>query len=115
MKRCPDRLTLQDLDLESIRNTRAILGLCDAVYIQLAIGTSDFENLDYSQASEVETRLKIYSASLGFQYISLGELDFALGSKEGKCHLKRTGSYQKIISCAEKTPVVLYNHGEKRG
>jgi hypothetical protein len=51
---------------------------------------------------------------LGSRALGLANLIFVLGPKDGKCHFKRNGPHQRIISCAEKTPKTLYDYGEKR-
>jgi len=42
------------------------------------------------------------------------QLNFPLGTKDGKYRYWGFGRYEDIISSAEKTPIVLYDTGEKR-
>jgi hypothetical protein len=80
------------------------------------LGTEDinFENIDYSGAQEALSDCTFTGGTLGFQQFGIAQFDFALGPKDGKFHFKRTGPYRKIISSAEKTPVLLYDTGERR-
>ncbi|KAF2139010.1 uncharacterized protein K452DRAFT_310970 [Aplosporella prunicola CBS 121167] len=85
LRRCKDRLMRDVVGLDAIRTTRAIVGW-----------------------------INFTGATLGFQQFGVGQADFALGAKDGKCHFQRNGPYKNIISAAEKTPVVLYDTFERR-
>ncbi|KAF7513369.1 hypothetical protein GJ744_009790 [Endocarpon pusillum] len=114
LDRCQDRASLNEVDLGSLRTTRAIVGWCSAASSLLGSNAANYGNIDYSGAKDADTPLKLAGGVLGFQQFGLAQLDFTLGPKDGKCHFQRSGPYQRIISAAEKTPVVLYDTAEER-
>ncbi|ERF70613.1 hypothetical protein EPUS_02479 [Endocarpon pusillum Z07020] len=114
LDRCQDRASLNEVDLGSLRTTRAIVGWCSAASSLLGSDTANYGNIDYSGANDADTPLKLAGGVLGFQHLGVAQFDFTLGPKDGKCHFQRSGPYQRIISAAEKTPVVLYDTAEKR-
>jgi hypothetical protein len=114
LDRCQDRASLKEVDLECLRTTRAIVGWCSVASSLLGSDTANYENIDYSGADDADTPLKFAGGTLGFQQFGIAQFDFTLGPKDGKCHFQRTGPYKRIISAAEKTPVVLYDTAEKR-
>ncbi len=107
--RCGQRAMLNQVDLDSLRNTRAILGWCTAAESALGSQEAQYAITDYSRAIRAETALSFTGGTLGMQQFAVGQLDFSLGAKDGKCHFQRTGPYSRIIRAAEKTPVVLYD------
>jgi hypothetical protein len=111
---CQDRASLDEVDLECARTTRAIVGWCSAATSLLGSDTANYLNIEYSGADDAETSLKFAGATLGFQQFGIAQFDFTLGPKDGKCHFQRSGPYKRIICAAEKTSVVLYDTAEKR-
>ena len=114
LQRCPDRLLLDKFDLRALRTTRAFLGWCSEVSSTLGSTTADYEQIDYSGAKDVSRSLRISGASLGLQQIGLAQCDFTFGQNMGMFHFQRSGSFQRILSAAEKTPVLLYDSLDKR-
>ena len=112
---CPTRLSLADMDFERMQNTRAFLGWCTSVETRLGVSDAEYGCIDYSNAMEAGRTPRISGASIGFQSFGAGELNFSLGPRDGKFHIARKGPFQKILQCAERTPVVLYDKDEKRG
>ncbi|KAI0539656.1 hypothetical protein GGR58DRAFT_512195 [Xylaria digitata] len=112
---CSDRALLAEVDLQSLRTTRAILGWCNAAETVLGREDLNYENIDYSTAQEVMRPLMIQNAGLGFQQFGAGQIEFTLGPKDGTCHFQRQGPYRIIVDAADKTPVVLFDTGERRG
>lgn len=111
---CPDRCLLKAVDLGSLRKARAIVGWHSAVEAVLGREEVNYENIDYSGAEEASRAVRIQGGSLGFQQFAMGQMDFTLGPKDGRCHFQRRGPYFRIVSSAEKTPVVLFDTGERR-
>ncbi|OJD39051.1 pfs domain protein [Diplodia corticola] len=110
------RALIEEIDLNSLHSTRAIVGWCSATEILLGSEKVNYENIHYSGAKDASQRLSITGGAIGFQQFGAGQIDFKLGAKEGKFHFQRVGGpYKRIISVAEKTPVVLYDTAEKRG
>jgi hypothetical protein len=114
LDRCQIRASLKEVNLESLRITRAIVGWCSAVSSLLGSNTADYENIDYSGAEDADSPLKFSGGTLGFQQFGVAQLDFTLGPKDGKCHFQRSGPYKRILAAAEKAPIVLYDTAEKR-
>jgi hypothetical protein len=112
---CDDRALLDEVGLSDLLHSRAFVGWCSLATSRLGSELTNFENIDYSGAVDVDSALRCAGGSLGFQQFGMASLDIKLGAKDGKCHFQRSGPYQRIISAAERTPVVLYDKGERRG
>lgn len=108
------RASLDEVSLEDLPKSRAFIGWCSVADSRLGSGTATYENIDYLGAADAGSRVRCSGASLGFQQFGMAALDFRFGVKDGKCHFQRTGSYENIVSIAEKTPVALYDTGEHR-
>lgn len=109
LRQYPTRATLEAVSFEDLHQTRAILGWCSVATSRLGSDLADYENIDYSSSEEAGTGLHLAGGQLGFQQFGVAALDFKLGNKDGKCHFQRTGTYNRVVSAAEKTPVVLYD------
>lgn len=114
LSQCDRRASLQELCLDDLRSCRIIVGWCPVAASRLGSHLANYENIDYSAAADATSGLRCAGGSFGFQQIGMAALDFKFGVKDGKCHLKRDGPYQSIVSAAEKTRVVLYDTGEQR-
>lgn len=115
LSRCKNRALLGEVGLSDLTRCRAFVGWCSLAASRLGSELTNFENIDYSGAVDADSGLKCAGGSLGFQQFGMASLDIKLGPKDGKCHFQRNGPYQRIISAAERTPVVLYDKGERRG
>lgn len=115
VQRCPLRALLSDVNLKDIR-ARSILGWWPTVESHLGADVN-YENISWSGASEAKRSVKLSGASLGFSHIGAGTLSFAMSDRDHRLLIKREGhsSLQRIIQCATKIPVVLYDNIEKRG
>ncbi|OCL10163.1 hypothetical protein AOQ84DRAFT_402495 [Glonium stellatum] len=114
LDRCPNRASIKQVDLNCLHTTRAIVGWCREASSLLGSDMANYENIDYSGARDADAPLKFAGGTLGFQQFGIGQFDFTLGPKDGKCHFQRSGPYERIISAAEKAPIVLYDTAEKR-
>jgi hypothetical protein len=114
-KLCPGRALLDSIDQESLASTRAFLGWWGKVTTHLGTIDANYENLDWSASKEPDRPATFSGGSIGFQNYITGELTFAVGPKDSKLHISRTGPYNRILKHASRTPVVLYDPGEKRG
>ena len=112
--RCPGRAMLNEVHMNSLTTTRAFVGWWAATETVLGTASVNYENIDWSDAAQVGRPMTFSGVSLGFQQIVLGEACFSLGARDGKLHMQRKGPYQRIIQCASRTPVVLYDTFEKR-
>ncbi|KIW33448.1 uncharacterized protein PV07_00300 [Cladophialophora immunda] len=115
LERCPRRALMDQVDFECLQKTRAVLGWCSATRCLLGSRDADYGSIDYSGAKEAGRSFNFAGGTLGFQQFGVAQLDFTLGPKDGKCHFQRTGPYQRIVSAAEKTLVVLYDTSDERG
>jgi len=113
LDRCPNRATLEEVTLESLRATRAILGWCSAATSLLGSKTANYENIAYSGAEDAAAALSITGGVFGISQFGVAQANVTILPKWKHCY-KRSGTYTTIISDAEKTPVVLYDTGEKR-
>ncbi|OAG42839.1 hypothetical protein AYO21_02790 [Fonsecaea monophora] len=113
--RCPKRALMDEVDLECLQKTRAVLGWCSATRCSLGSHDANYSSIDYSGAEEAGGSISFTGGSLGFQQFGVAQIDFKLGPKDGKCHFHRTGPYRSIVSAAEKTRVVLYDTSDQRG
>jgi hypothetical protein len=116
LSRCEARASTQEVSFDDLQRCRAIVGWCSVAHTALGGDSVNYENIDYSGATDAssDSAIRCAGGSLGFQQIGTAALDFKFGVKEGKCHFQRSGSYRRIVSAAEKTPVVLYDTGEQR-
>lgn len=114
IQRCHDRALLDEVNLESLRETRAIIGWCSVAEISLGRDDVRYEDIKYSGAPISESSLRCAGGSLGFQQFATASLQFTLGPKDGKRHFQLSGPYPRIISAAEKRQIVLYDTEQKR-
>lgn len=114
ISRCGSRALLNDINLEDIKQCRAFLGWCSTAVSRLGSNLADYENIDYSIAEETGRAFLWTGVSAGVSHIGIGTGTFKLGTNNGSCHFKRSGPYKKIISYAEKTPIVLYDTGGRK-
>jgi hypothetical protein len=114
LKKVPNRALLDVVSLDAVHSTRAFVGWCKNAETILGLGGANYGNIDYSGAKDAGSSLKLSAITLGFQQFGLAQFDFAFGPKDGKFHCQRTGPFRTIVSIAEKTPIVLYDTGEKR-
>ncbi|KAI9832642.1 MAG: hypothetical protein M1819_004227 [Sarea resinae] len=97
-----------------MKSGRAFLGWCRIAEQHLGTKDAKYDNIDWSATPGAGKTFRIVGGSVGFQQFGVGELDFAFGRKDSKLHLSRQGPFQSVITAASKTPVVLYDAGEKR-
>ena len=108
------RALQNEVDYESIRTKRAILGWSRVAQTFLGTPGLNYEDIDWSEAKEAGRSTRLSGGGLGFQSNIIGQLNFALGAKDGRLLLSHNGPLEKIIDLAEKTPVALYDHLDRR-
>lgn len=114
LRRCNSRLSTKELSFAELSKCRAIVGWCTSATSLLGSDSANYENIDYSGAEDADTPLKFAGGTLGFQQFGVAQLDFSLGAKDGKSHFQRSGLFQRIVSAAGRTPVVLFDTLERR-
>lgn len=112
---CPKRAMLEDVDHESLRTTRAFLGWWENAETHLGTADAAYDRIDWSPTSEKRRSARISGANMGFQTMLTGQLSFIMGAKDGRLHFSQKGPFQRIVQCAERTPVVLYDSVDRRG
>ncbi|KIW86297.1 hypothetical protein Z517_01692 [Fonsecaea pedrosoi CBS 271.37] len=85
--RCPKRALMDEVDLECLQKTRAVLGWCSATRCSLGSHDANYSSIDYSGAEEAGGSISLTGGSLGFQQFGVAQIDFRLGPKDGKCLL----------------------------
>ncbi|KAF2794843.1 hypothetical protein K505DRAFT_241282, partial [Melanomma pulvis-pyrius CBS 109.77] len=114
LDQCEARAPLEEVSLEDLQFCRAIVGWCSVATSRLGSDSMDYENIDYSGAKDADPGIRCAGGSLGFQQFGVAALDFRFGAKDGRCHFQRSGPYQRVVSAAEKTSIVMYDTGEQR-
>ncbi len=114
LRSCGARAMLDEVHLDSLRFTRAIVGWASTAHLQLGSDTANYENINYSGAPHAHSRPRIAGGTLGFQHFGIASLDVQFGPKDGKSHIKRTGPYKRVITCAEMTRILLYDTGARQ-
>ncbi|KAH6982254.1 hypothetical protein BKA56DRAFT_368051 [Ilyonectria sp. MPI-CAGE-AT-0026] len=115
VKQCSNRALLPDVHFASLATVRCFIGWNSLVEIRLGDGATDFDNIEFSDATEVKATLQIPSASVGFQQFGLAQIDVTFGKRDGKCHFQRSSSYRRIVAAAERMFIALFDTGERRG
>ena len=113
-KECPSRAMLDEVDHATLENTRAFLGWWKSAETYLGTADSAYDSIDWSPAGETRRSARMTGANLGFQNMLTGQLNFVLGAKDGRLHFSQKGPFQRIVQCAEKIPVALYDTADRR-
>ena len=108
------RAMLEEVDHESLRTTRAFLGWWKSSETHLGTGDAAYNSIDWSPAGEAKRPTRFSGGNIGFQTMITGQLSFIMGAKDGRLHFSQKGPFQRIVKCAEKTPVVLYDLADRR-
>ena len=111
---CLNRAMLEEVDHESLRTTRAFLGWWKCAQTHLGTADAAYDKIDWSPAGEAKRPARFSGANIGFQTMITGQLSFIMGAKDGRLHFSQKGPFQRIVQCAEKTPVVLYDPVDRR-
>lgn len=108
------RALQKEVDYESVRTKRAILGWSRVAQTFLGTAGLNYKGIDWSEAKEAGRSTRLSGGGLGFQSNLIGQLNFALGAKDGRLLLSQNGPLEKIVDLAEKMPVALYDHHDRR-
>ena len=111
---CPTRALLEEVDYQSLQNRRAFLGWWKLAETHLGTSDAAYDSIDWSPTGEARRSARISGANIGFQTMITGQLSFIMGAKDGRLHFSQKGPFQKIVQCAEKTPVALYDSADRR-
>jgi hypothetical protein len=112
---CKSRLSLEEVGFDDIQTTRAFLGWCSVYTSRLGSKGVDYDNIDYSGATEACASVHFNGAQLGFQQWATATANFSIGAKQTKHYIARDGPFRNVINYAERTPVLLYDTNDERG
>ena len=111
---CPNRTLLEEVDHESLRNTRAFLGWWKSAETHLGTADAAYTSIDWSPACDARRPTRCSGGNIGFSHVITGQLSFVPGVKDGRLHFSQKGPFQRIVRCAANTPVVLYDQADRR-
>jgi hypothetical protein len=114
-QQCPKRALLGSVDQESLASTRAFLGWWGKVTTNLGTTDAKYENINWSPTKEASRPRTTPVLSIRLLNIIEVGVSFAMGPKDSKLHVSRTGHYEKLLQHASKVSVVLYDTRDKRG
>ena len=114
VSKCPSRALLDQVSLEDLRSTRAILGWCK--FAEINLGKSDCTYLiNYSECEKSGRSLIVSDLNFGSSQFIAAHVKLKLGSKSPeKLYYPLTGHYEQIINMASRIPVLLYDAGDRR-
>ena len=108
--RCPIRASLDEVSHESLGNTRNFLGLWPVSETHLGTSDSEYQGIRWSSAKQVEgSATSISGFTLDFSKIITGQISFAVSKKDSTLYMPQKETFESIVTCAEKTPILLYD------
>ncbi|KAK2754458.1 hypothetical protein CKAH01_17435 [Colletotrichum kahawae] len=115
VRQCTSRALIDEVDLEALKNTRAIVGWWSEARTRLGDLDVNYENIDYSTAEEYEPTVRFSKLALGVQQFATAQFEATLGPKDSGYQMKwGSGAYEDTIFDANKMRVVLYDTAESR-
>lgn len=112
---CEREPLLREMDLDSLRKMRAIVGWCSSARLLLGSESIDYERIGYTDSQEARSRVRITGATLGFSHFATAQVNIAFGIKDGKFHWQgKNGPYNETVSRADDARVLLYDKPERR-
>ena len=112
---CPKRAMLDEVDHGSLKAKRTFFGWWSEAACHLGPSDATYKKLDWSAAKEASRSTRVYGGALGFQNALIGQLNFAIGAKDGSLRSSVKGPFEMIMQCAERTSVVMYDQQDRRG
>ena len=109
-----NRAMLTSLNFDSLKSTRAFLGWWKLSETHLGTVDADYDSIGWSPAGVARRSTRFAGAEVGFQAMATGKLNFIIGAKDSRVHFALKGPLQRVLRCAEKTPVVLYDLEDRR-
>jgi len=114
LSRCKNRALLQEVGFDDIKRCRAFVGWCTVATSRLGSDHVNYDDILYSGSPNADSKLRLTGGSFGFQQFATAALDFRLGQNFGRRHFQRNGPYQRVVSAAHRTSIVLYDTSEQR-
>ncbi|KAF6783004.1 hypothetical protein CMUS01_16690, partial [Colletotrichum musicola] len=111
---CKNRAMLDEVPLDSIAKSRAVVGWCRRAVSRLGSEDVVYDNIDYSDAKESPAVINVSSVALGIQQIGMGQIEFTIGARHARSHFKREGTYAHLLNVAARMKVLLYDTRERR-
>nr|XP_036584029.1 uncharacterized protein CTRU02_06160 [Colletotrichum truncatum]KAF6793288.1 hypothetical protein CTRU02_06160 [Colletotrichum truncatum] len=114
VSQCRHRALVDQVSLEALYSSRAIVGWWRQARTRLGDEDVDYEGIDYSTAKDYAPAVKISNISAGFQQFGTAQIEFVLGRKDFRFHMKWAGAYEDMLIAAKNMRILLYDTGEKR-
>lgn len=115
VRKCTSRALINEVDLEALKHTRAIVGWWSEARMRLGDPDVNYENIDYSTAETYEPSVRFSKLALGVQQFATAQFEATLGPKDSGYQMKwGSGAYEDTIFDANQMRVVLYDTAESR-
>ena len=108
------RAMLEQVNHESLATKRSFLGWWAEAATHLGTADASIGSLDWSTTEQDDKPIQITSFSIGLSHTVTGQLNFALGAKDGKFHFSQPGPFEMTVHRIQHTKTVLYDQCKKR-
>lgn len=110
---------VKGVDIEHLTRRRTFLGYCRIIEICLGTAIPDYEQLDYSPASNdrrgIELAFRSLSAGTSGMSMINANANATITFPRSMISTTRIDHYEDILGMCRETPVLLYDAGEQRG
>ncbi|KAK2037669.1 hypothetical protein LZ31DRAFT_162702 [Colletotrichum somersetense] len=113
VEKCKQRALIDEVDLQSILRSRAIVGWWNHAKSRLGDEDINFTNLRWSTA-ELYEPLRIQNIAAGLQNIGVLNIECAPGRKDSGYLVKFEGPYSEMLSTAKGEKAFLYDTLQQR-
>ncbi|KUJ07843.1 uncharacterized protein LY89DRAFT_765910 [Mollisia scopiformis] len=112
-ERCQDRLSIDELSQESLREMRVFLGWLR--HAKSFFGTPEvaYKNITASKADKASKTLSLTDITVGFSKLGSASTKFALGAREVR-YISRANRLERLLDAAEEMDICLYDFDFQR-
>jgi hypothetical protein len=111
---CPRRLSLDELDHDSLGKTRAFLAWWRASKSYLGTQNVSYENIGRSEARPTSMKVKVTDVTIGFSKGGGASTKFAMGLKDRHRYNSRAGRLERVLDAAQNMHTCIYDSTSKR-
>lgn len=111
---CPRRLSLDELDHDSLGKTRAFLAWWRASESYLGTQNVSYENIGRSKARPTSMTVNVTDVTIGFSMGGGASTKFAMGLKDRHLYNSRAGRLERVLDAAQKMHTCIYDSTSKR-
>jgi hypothetical protein len=111
---CPRRLSLDELDHDSLGETRAFLAWWRFSESYLGTRNVRYENISRSKARPTSMTVNVTDVTIGFSKGGGASTKFAMGLKDRHRYSSRTGRLERILDAAQKMHTCIYDSTTER-